>query len=300
MNYISADVTPLPVIDLSRLDGPEHDQDQVKEALVKAAETVGFFYVVKHGLSTQLLEEVKDAARQFFNQPAEKKLAYLKGVSPSSLVNYGTSFVPEKKKSFEWKDYCSMYYNDNDNDALKYWPDQCSEIVLKYMKMSTTMARRIMEILMKNLGEKLDDSMAETYMGVKVVNMNFYPTCPDPGLTVGVGRHSDFGTLTVLLQDDIGGLSIRVQAEGDIGKEDTKQWKIPKCRVRTTSTQSRVSIPVFLNPGPMVNIGPLPQVVEKDGKAEYKTCLFKDYKNQFFAQTYHGKKALEFLKITTP
>ncbi|KAK2654223.1 hypothetical protein Ddye_014079 [Dipteronia dyeriana] len=52
-------------------------------------------------------------------------------------------------------------------------------------------------------------------IGLKMVNMNFYPTCPDPELTVGVGRHSDLGALTVLLQDGIGGY-FYVKVEEDI------------------------------------------------------------------------------------
>ncbi|PIA25343.1 hypothetical protein AQUCO_11800022v1 [Aquilegia coerulea] len=317
---IDANVVQLPLIDLSGLDGPEHEQAAVEESLVKAAETFGFFHVVNHGLPIQLLEELKDAAHQFFNQPPDKKSVYLKGVSPSPFVDYGTSFLPDSKKSFEWKDYFLMIYI-SDDDALKYWPDLCREVVLNYIKTSTKMARRIMEILMKNVGVELDDSMAETYMGVRVVNMNYYPTCPDPELTIGLGRHSDFGILTVLLQDDIGGLSIRVQEDGKeetwieipppipgallINIGDTLQilsngkYKSAEHRVRT-STKSRVSIPLFLFPGPKVKIGPLPQVVEKDGKAQYKECLFGDYKNHYFAQGYSGKKALDFVKITPP
>ncbi|PIA25347.1 hypothetical protein AQUCO_11800025v1 [Aquilegia coerulea] len=123
MNMEPANMEPLPVIDLSGLNGPKHDQ--VAESLIKAAETLGFLQVINHGLSIELLEELKDAAHQFFNQPAEKKSIYLKGISPSPLVKYGTSFVPEKEKALEWKDYISMIYT-NDDDALKHWPDQCN------------------------------------------------------------------------------------------------------------------------------------------------------------------------------
>ncbi|KAF5193549.1 feruloyl CoA ortho-hydroxylase 1-like, partial [Thalictrum thalictroides] len=82
------------------------------------------------------------------------------------------------------------------------------------------MARRILEVLMKNVGVELDDdSMDETYMGLSLVNMNYYPTCPDPELTVGIGKHSDIGILTVLVQDDVGGLLIKLQEDGEFGKK---------------------------------------------------------------------------------
>lgn len=76
-----------------------------------------------------------------------------------------------------------------------------------------TMVRRLLEILMGNLGVELDDTKIDGLIGMKMVNMNFYPTCPNPDLTVGVGRHSDMGTLTILLQDGIGGLYVKVAEE---------------------------------------------------------------------------------------
>lgn len=109
-------------IDLSKLDGPNHGE--VAEAIGRAAETVGFFQVVNHGVPLELLAAVKDRAHNFFDQPAEGKAVYLKGVSPSPLVKYGTSFVPEMEKALEWKDYVSMVYT-NDTDAQQQWPKEC-------------------------------------------------------------------------------------------------------------------------------------------------------------------------------
>ncbi|KAM5586717.1 hypothetical protein ABKV19_005567 [Rosa sericea] len=109
-------------IDLSKLDGVDHEQ--VANEIVNAAEVLGLFQVVNHGLPVELLESLKDAANKFFEQAPEKKAAYRKGVSPSQYVKYGTSFVPEKEKALEWKDYVSMVYS-SDADALIYWPNEC-------------------------------------------------------------------------------------------------------------------------------------------------------------------------------
>lgn len=75
------------------------------------------------------------------------------------------------------------------------------------------MVRRILEILFQNLGVEVESSKMESLIGFKMVNMNFYPKCPNPDLTVGVGRHSDMGTLTILLQDGIGGLHVKLEQE---------------------------------------------------------------------------------------
>ncbi|TXG71204.1 hypothetical protein EZV62_006139 [Acer yangbiense] len=106
----TARVCTLPPIDLSKIVGSEHDQ--VVEEITRAAETLGFFQVVNHEVPIELLEKLKDTAHSFFGQVPERKVVYRKGASSSLLVKYGTSFVPEKEKALEWKDYISMTYTD--------------------------------------------------------------------------------------------------------------------------------------------------------------------------------------------
>ncbi|XP_071696474.1 scopoletin 8-hydroxylase-like [Rutidosis leptorrhynchoides] len=304
-------------IDISELNGPKHDQ--VVKAIAHAAETLGFFQVVNHGVPLELLESLKVAAHQFFNQPAEKKAVYLEGLSPSHMVKYGTSFVPEKEKALEWKDYVSMIYS-NDVDALKYWPNECRKVALEYLKTSNEMVKKLLQALISNLGVKLDDSRLDELTGLKMVNMNFYPACPNPELTVGVGRHSDMGTLTVLLQDGIGGLYVKKAEELSPGNEewieippihdalvinigDTLQilsngrYKSAEHRVRTTSIESRVSVPIFNAPLPVAKIGPLAELVTRDGVARYKEVVFEEYMNNFFGKSHDGKKSLDFVAI---
>ncbi|KAK9937509.1 hypothetical protein M0R45_014292 [Rubus argutus] len=315
----ASSVNELTPIDLSKIDGVDHEQ--VANEIVNAAEALGFFQVVNHGLPMELLESLKDAANNFFGQAPEKKAAYRKGVSPSPYVKYGTSFVPEKEKALEWKDYVSMVYT-NDADALSHWPNECKEVALEYLKTSMHMVKKIVKILIEKLGVTLEDSKIDGLIGLTMVNMNFYPTCPNPELTVGVGRHSDMGTLTVLLQDGIGGLYVKVEEDMDAGKKgewieippipgalvinigDTLQilsngrYKSAEHRVRTTSTQSRVSIPIFTIPKPTERIGPLPEVVASDGVARYREVVFGDYMNNFFGNAHEGKKSLDYAQIS--
>lgn len=78
-----------------------------------------------------------------------------------------------------------------------------------------------MEALISKLGVTLKDSEIEGLLGMKMVNMNYYPACPNPELTVGVGRHSDVGAITVLLQDGIGGLYVKVDQQN---RADKGEW----------------------------------------------------------------------------
>lgn len=93
-------------------------------------------------------------------------------------------------------------------------------MALEYLRTSMKMVRKLLEVLFKNLGVTLDEPELDAIIGFKMVNMNFYPTCPNPELTVGVGRHSDMGALTILLQDGIGGLYVKVEEDiPDVGKK---------------------------------------------------------------------------------
>ncbi|KAM6594811.1 hypothetical protein CsatA_002514 [Cannabis sativa] len=304
-----------PPIDLSKLDGP--DREEVAEEIFRAAESVGFFQVVNHGVSLELLESLKKAAFRFFEQEAEKKAVFLKGVSPSPHVKYGTSFVPEKEVALEWKDYVSMVYT-NDEDALAYWPQYCKEVSLEYLKTSINMVKKILEVLITKLGVPIEESseIIEAMIGLKMVNMNYYPACPNPELTVGVGRHSDMGALTVLLQDGIGGLYVKIEGEEGqwmeippisgalvINVGDTLQimsngrYKSAEHRVRTTSKESRVSVPIFTIPKPNQKIGPLAQAVDRDGSPRYREVLFQHYMANFFGNAHDGKNSLQFAHI---
>lgn len=72
------------------------------------------------------------------------------------------------------------------------------------------------------------------------------------------------------------------------------RYRSAEHRVRATREQSRVSVPVFMIPNPTEKIGPLPKVVEKDGKSRYREIVFQDYMHNFFTNAHDGKKSLDF------
>ncbi|XP_068645300.1 scopoletin 8-hydroxylase [Aristolochia californica] len=299
-------------IDLSGLEGEK--KDAVAEQICWAARKLGFFQVVNHGVPLEVLERAKQAAHCFFNLKPEKKAVYLKGSTPCSNVFYGTSFSPENEESLEWKDYLSMVYV-GDEEAIKYWPSECRDAALDYLRSARKMIRMILTTLLRGRGVEVDDSTISQFTEANAVNMNYYPVCPSPELTVGVGRHSDLAALTILLQDDIGGLYVNVDGEGwieippvegalVINVGDTLEilsngsYKSAEHRVLASSSRARVSVPIFVSPRPYTMIGPLKGLPEKDGKRVYRDLLFGEYMTNYFGAGHQGKRTLDFAKVS--
>lgn len=65
----------------------------------------------------------------------------------------------------------------------------------------------------KKTGEEDDDILEKFQDGSQLMVVNCYPPCPEPELTLGMPPHSDYGFLTLLLQDDIQGLQIQFKGK---------------------------------------------------------------------------------------
>ncbi|KAK2370362.1 2-oxoglutarate (2OG) and Fe(II)-dependent oxygenase superfamily protein [Trifolium repens] len=128
---------------------------------------------------------------------------------------------------------------------------------------------------MKGLNvREIDETTKSLLMGSRRVNLNYYPSRPDPDLTVGVGRHSDISTLTVLLQNQTGGRYVRapdghgwihmltISGALVINIGDALQimsngrYKSIEHRVASNGSKNRISVPIFTNPKPSDIIGP--------------------------------------------
>lgn len=71
----------IPLIDFSRIKGDLQERKQLAQEIKKAAETLGFFYAVNHGISEEVIEAARDAAQAFFKQSQEEKLQVSKSKS---------------------------------------------------------------------------------------------------------------------------------------------------------------------------------------------------------------------------
>ncbi|KAL4581587.1 hypothetical protein LXL04_006110 [Taraxacum kok-saghyz] len=300
----------IPVIDMSNCEDPN-----VIKSICEAAEKWGFYHIVNHGVPLSVMEGVKDATHKFFELSSDEKKKYLSRNSPTKNVRLLTSFNPDVDQAYEWKDHLSCFYV-SDEEALEFWPSICKHQVLEYLKTCDLVVKTLLKLLIKGLGIPTLHEINEPFlMGSKRINLNYYPVCPNPELSIGASGHSDVSTLTVLLQDETGGLYVRkfgsdswvhvppIMGSFTINIGDALQimsngrYKSVEHKVVANRYENRISVPIFVNPRGSDIIGPLPEVINNGEKALYKQVLYSDYVKHFFRKSTNGKDTVDYAKI---
>ncbi|GFZ01550.1 2-oxoglutarate (2OG) and Fe(II)-dependent oxygenase superfamily protein [Actinidia rufa] len=128
------------------------------------------------------------------------------------MVNHGcrfTSNVPTRERDVAcWRDILTCVYSDDTLDS-QVIPPVCRNEVQEYMKYMIKLRETMSELLSEALGLSSDYLSNLECLKSEALAMLYYPTCPEPNLTMGNARHSDTTFITVLLQDHtIGGLQI--------------------------------------------------------------------------------------------
>ncbi|KAG0529525.1 hypothetical protein BDA96_05G105900 [Sorghum bicolor] len=172
-----------------------------------AAETVGFFQVVNHGVPAAVMSGMLEALRTFHEEPAEAKRPYYTR-DMGSRVRYHSNFDLFHSPAATWRDtlYLDMAPT---GPAPEEIPPACRDVVFEYTKQVQRLGSALLELLSEALGLHRGylEHDAGCLDGVSVVG-HYYPPCPEPDLTLGTTRHSDPSFLTVLLQDGVGGLQV--------------------------------------------------------------------------------------------
>ncbi|KAL5070993.1 hypothetical protein RYX36_021880 [Vicia faba] len=196
----------IPTIDLSAI---HESRATVVDQIRSAASTVGFFQVINHGVSPDLLRSVVGAMKAFHEQPAEVRAQVYRreaatGVSYISNVDLFTS------KAASWRDTLQIRTGPIAAEE-KEIPEVCRKEVMEWDREVVRVGDILLGLLSQGLGlgegglKKMGLSQGRLMVG------HYYPFCPQPDLTVGLNSHADPGALTILLQDHIGGLQVRTQ-----------------------------------------------------------------------------------------
>jgi isopenicillin N synthase-like dioxygenase len=85
----------------------------------------------------------------------------------------------------------------------------------EYAEEVEKLAYKLMELIAMSLG-LVPNRFRDLFIhNTSNIRLNHYPPCPYPHLALGLGRHKDTGVLTVLAQDDVGGLQVKRKSDGE-------------------------------------------------------------------------------------
>lgn len=205
----------VPAIDLFGFD-PDR-RDSVRESIGHACREWGAFHVTGHGIPIELLRRVKEIGLTFFNNSSiAEKLKYACEPNSAASEGYGSQMLERDDTILDWRDYFDHHTLPLSRRNPSRWPHSPADyrqVIAEYSDRMGSLAKDILGLVSESLGLQtrcIEDAVGEFYQNITT---SYYPPCPQPELTVGLQAHSDFGAITLLIQDDVGGLEVLKDGE---------------------------------------------------------------------------------------
>ncbi|XP_059630303.1 gibberellin 20 oxidase 2-like [Cornus florida] len=253
-----------PLVDLEGFfKGDEAGTQRAAELIRAACLSHGFFQVTNHGVDPELLSLAHEHINAFFKLPIGKKLRAQK--KPGSMWGYSGAHADRFSSKLPWKETFSFGFHENSSNpvvanffqsALGNEFEQTGFLFQKYCESMKELSLAIMEILGISLG--VDRLYYKKFFqdGSSIMRCNYYPPCQEPGLALGTGPHCDPTSLTILHQDQVGGLEVFVN----------KKWQSVRPRHNAL----------------VINIG---DTFTALSNGRYKSCLHRAVVNKYKQRT---------------
>ena len=289
LQVVDKEFSEVPIIDISPLvSQTSNSSDVIADQIRQALQDYGFFYIVGHGVDEQLQKQLEDISQQFFAQDVETKLRIRMALGGKAWRGYFpvgnelTSGRPDLKEG--------IYFGtelESDHPLVKtgvpmhgqnIFPSnipQFRETVLDYIDSMTRLGHTLMSGIALSLG--LEKSyFADRYTKNPFILFRIFNYPPNSSLSEskwGVGEHTDYGVLTILKQDNVGGLQVKLKSGwidappipgsfvcniGDMLDRMTRGlYRSTPHRVQNRATSSRKSFPFFFDPNFNIEVKPI-------------------------------------------
>ncbi|XP_062010828.1 protein SRG1-like [Rosa rugosa] len=322
----SPEIGQIPIIDINLYSTSSHDSEQAENELEKlrsALSSSGCFQAIGHGISSSFLDKLREAATQFFalpeeekqKNPLEEKQKHFKVAHRTE--GYGHDVKVSEEQVLDWAYRLTLRVFPEDQRCLDLWPENPNnfgEVLREY----ATKVRSMMGVLFKAMAKSLnleENSFANQLFGEQALmtaRFNFYPQCSRADQVLGVKPHTDGSGITVLLQDkEVEGLQILVEGKWVkvpivphaivVNLGDQMQimsngiFKSPMHRVVTNFERMRLSVALFNEPDPEIEISPVEELIDEMRPRVYKNV--KNYGRINYECYQRGEIALETMKI---
>ncbi len=287
MSYATAseiDTSLIPIVDIGSLrDGS--DTRGVAEALHRASREVGFIYVTNHGIAPEVLCDARTTALDFFRTDGSAKATVKVTPQHRGWLGQGGAKMqddakPDLKESYIWgyQDDSGVTPEDHPLRGGNVWPDAIPRLeadAMRWFKAADEVASHLLHGFAIGLDLAPDFFQSKSGAPMSRASFVYYPPQPE-SMDVeqfGVGPHTDFGVLTVLGQDDVGGLQVQdlngnwvaappipdtlIVNVGDLlARWTNDEYRSTPHRVVNSSGQERLSLVMAYDPEPQTMVDP--------------------------------------------
>ncbi|XP_062172729.1 gibberellin 2-beta-dioxygenase 6-like [Alnus glutinosa] len=292
-NGVGMEECQLPLIDLNDLNC-ENKRERVAccRAIRRASSEWGFFQVVNHGISPELIQRMRREQVKLFQTPFESKTTC--GLLNNSY-RWGTPTATSPKQ-FSWSEAFHIPLSQISEGTCYGEYNSLREVTKEFAAAMSKLARLLAGVLAENLGNQksvFEDICDESTCFLR---LNRYPTCPISPEIFGLVPHTDSDFLTILCQDQVGGLQLMKDSQwvaakpnkdalvvniGDLFQAwSNNLYKSVEHRVMANRTTERYSIAYFLCPSydSLIASCTEPSIYRKFTFGEYRSQVQEDVK----------------------
>ncbi len=313
----------IPVLDLADLRAGKHSAlDALGAELHRAFTEVGFYFVRNHGVPDALVEAAFAAAARFHDQPPEAKLAmsfnadnigYLPMRGATTRMNAVEGVQrPNANAAVFFKRELPPSHPDRVAGRRfrgpNQWPANLPSFratALDYAAALEGLGRRLVPIYAAALGLPqgfFDDSFREPMFTLRMTHYPQQPPAP-PADEWGLAPHADTSFMTILAQNKVPGLSLRLPDGRWIdapappgaflvnGGMMLRRWTNDRFlatphRVVNRSGRERYAIPFFMDCDYDAVMRPLPTCVATDNPARHRPFTYPEFMGEYTGANY--------------
>ncbi|XWS76272.1 hypothetical protein CRYUN_Cryun01aG0161100 [Craigia yunnanensis] len=291
------------VIDLER-----NDRNETIQQILKAGEEYGFFQVINHGVSEDLMDETMNVAEEFHAMPGLDKERECPKDPNRSCKLYTSSYAYPREDFHYWRDAMKHPCHPLE-ECIQFWPEKPTryrKVVGAYSVELTKLSCRILELICEGLGLSTG-YFSSDLIELPEIMINHYPPFPEPSLTLGLSKHRDPSIITILLQGRIHGLQV-FKDDQWIGVEplphafviiSNGKLKGAEHRVVTNSRDARTTVSYFVYPCDQSLIEPAKALVNACNPAIYKAFKFVEFVTTFILKPDYTGEAVKELIIAS-
>lgn len=305
----------IPIIDLQGINDADRRKEIVNE-VGQASEVWGFFQMVDHGIPLDVLDNMIEAVRKFNEQEDIEMKMELYSRDLKRTVKFSSNFDLFQSEAANWRDTLTCTNDDFNPLDPQQLPQICRTAMIEYIEHAKRLGETLFELLSEALGLDPNHLKRTECLKSQAMACHYYPACPEPDLTLGTSKHTDPAFLTILLQDNIGGLQILhhhhwvdvspipgalVVNIGDILQiMSNDKLKSVEHRVVASHVGPRVSAAFFFNPDRSEEAkpcGPIKELLSHDNPPKYREFKGRDFIAYFISQGLHGKSTLHHYRL---